>query len=48
MEQLTPMLRDDPNAMVVLIGRRDECEKGKAAAKLDRVRTLNAAAWARQ
>jgi outer membrane protein OmpA-like peptidoglycan-associated protein len=44
MEQLTPMLRDDPNATVILIGHRDEKEKGKAAAKLDRVRALNAAA----
>jgi outer membrane protein OmpA-like peptidoglycan-associated protein/opacity protein-like surface antigen len=44
MEQLTPMLRDDPNATVILIGHRDEREKGKAASKLDRVRTLNAAA----
>jgi outer membrane protein OmpA-like peptidoglycan-associated protein len=44
MEQLTPMLRDDPNATVILIGHRDERERGKAAAKLDRVRTLNAAA----
>ena len=43
LEQLTPMLRDDPNATVVLIGHRDEHEKG-AAARLDRVRTLNAAA----
>jgi outer membrane protein OmpA-like peptidoglycan-associated protein len=38
------MLRDDPNATVILIGHRDEREKGKAAAKLDRARTLNAAA----
>jgi outer membrane protein OmpA-like peptidoglycan-associated protein len=44
MEQLTPMLRADPNATVILIGHRDEREQGKAAAKLDRVRTLNAAA----
>jgi outer membrane protein OmpA-like peptidoglycan-associated protein len=44
LEQLTPMLRDDPNATVILIGHRDEHEKGRAAARLDRVRTLNAAA----
>ena len=44
LEQLTPMLREDPNATVVLIGHRDDREKGKAAARLDRVRTLNAAA----
>lgn len=43
-EQLTPMLRDDPKATVILIGHRDEREKGKVAAKLDRSRTLNAAA----
>ena len=43
LEQLTPMLRDDPSATVLLIGHRDEREKGKAAAKLDRVRALNAA-----
>jgi outer membrane protein OmpA-like peptidoglycan-associated protein len=44
LEQLTPMLRDDPNATVILIGHRDQSEKGKAAASLDRVRALNAAA----
>jgi outer membrane protein OmpA-like peptidoglycan-associated protein len=44
METLTPMLRDDPSATVILIGHRDEREKGKNASKLDRVRTLNAAA----
>jgi outer membrane protein OmpA-like peptidoglycan-associated protein len=44
MEQLTPMLRDDPNATVILIGHRDEREKGKGYSKLDRVRTLNATA----
>lgn len=44
LEQLTPMLRDDPGATVILIGHRDEREKGKAAARLDRARTLNAAA----
>ena len=44
LEQLTPMLRDDPSATVVLIGHRDEREKGRAAAGLDRLRTLNAAA----
>jgi outer membrane protein OmpA-like peptidoglycan-associated protein len=44
LEQLTPMLRDDPSATVLLIGHRDEREKGKAAARLDRVRALNAAA----
>ena len=44
LEQLTPMLRDDPNATVILIGHRDEKEKGKTAAKLDRSRVLNATA----
>ena len=44
LEELTPMLRDDPNATVILIGHRDTAEKGKAAAKLDEVRVLNAAA----
>ena len=41
LEQLTPMLRDDPNAKVVLIGHRDTSERG---AGLDRTRVLNAAA----
>ena len=44
LEQLTPMLRDDPNAKVVLIGHRDIHEKGRAASKLDVQRVLNAAA----
>ena len=44
LEQLTPMLRSDPNATVILIGHRDEREKGKAASRLDRTRVLNAAA----
>jgi len=41
LEQLTPMLRDDPNAKVVFIGHRDASERG---ANLDRTRVLNAAA----
>ena len=44
LEQLTPMLREDPNATVILIGHRDEREKGKTATGLDRTRTLNAVA----
>ena len=44
LEQLTPMLRDDPNATVVLIGHRDDRERGRVAAQLDRQRALNAAA----
>ncbi len=44
-EELTPMLRNDPGAKVILIGHRDEKEKGsKAALKLDETRALNAAA----
>ena len=38
------MLRDDPNATVILIGHRDEREKSRAAATVDRSRTLNTAA----
>jgi hypothetical protein len=41
-EELTPMLRDQPNSRVVLIGHRDERERGGAT--LDRARVLNAAA----
>ncbi len=45
LEELTPMLRNDPGAKVILIGHRDEKEKGsKAALKLDTTRVLNAAA----
>jgi outer membrane protein OmpA-like peptidoglycan-associated protein len=44
LEQLTPMLRDDPDAKVVLIGHRDANEKSKGASKLDAQRVLNAAA----
>jgi len=45
LEELTPMLRNDPGAKVVLIGHRDEKEKGsKAALALDNTRVLNAAA----
>jgi outer membrane protein OmpA-like peptidoglycan-associated protein len=44
LEELTPMLRNDPGAKVILIGHRDASEKGKAAAKLDEARVINAAA----
>jgi len=44
LEELTPMLRDDPNATVILIGHRDTAEKGKAAARLDEMRVINSAA----
>lgn len=45
LEELTPMLRNDPGSKVILIGHRDEKEKGsKAALKLDETRVLNAAA----
>ena len=42
LEQLTPILRDDPNAKVILIGHYDTSER--KAAKLDDNRVLNAAA----
>ena len=42
LEELTPMLRNDPNAKVILIGHRDNGER--VALKLDENRTLNAAA----
>ncbi len=41
LEVLTPILRDDPNAKVILIGHRDASEKSTT---LDRARVLNAAA----
>jgi outer membrane protein W len=41
LEVLTPILRDDPNAKVLLIGHRDASEK---VTTLDRARVLNAAA----
>jgi outer membrane protein OmpA-like peptidoglycan-associated protein len=41
LEVLTPILRDDPNAKVILIGHRDSSEK---VTTLDRARVLNAAA----
>ncbi len=44
LEELTPLLRDNPDAKVALVGHRDEEEKGKALANIDRVRVLNAAA----
>jgi outer membrane protein OmpA-like peptidoglycan-associated protein len=44
LEELTPMLRDDPNAKVILIGHRDVNERGRANANLDRDRVINAAA----
>jgi outer membrane protein OmpA-like peptidoglycan-associated protein len=45
LEELTPMLRNDPGAKVILIGHRDEKEKGsKAALALDETRVLNASA----
>jgi outer membrane protein OmpA-like peptidoglycan-associated protein len=43
-EELTPLLQADPNSSVILIGHRDTSEKGKADAKLDEVRVINAAA----
>jgi len=45
LEELTPMLRNDPGAKVYLIGHRDEKEKGsKTALALDATRAMNAAA----
>jgi outer membrane protein OmpA-like peptidoglycan-associated protein len=44
LEELTPMLRSDPDAKVVLIGHRDTAEKGRASAKLDDARVINSAA----
>jgi hypothetical protein len=44
LEELTPMLRNDPGAKVVLIGHRADNEKGKTGTALDTTRVLNAAA----
>jgi outer membrane protein OmpA-like peptidoglycan-associated protein len=44
LEELTPMLRADPGAKVILIGHRDASEKGRAAATLDQARVINTAA----
>ena len=44
LEELTPLLRDDPNAKLILIGHRDPSERGRNAANLDQERVLNAAA----
>lgn len=44
LEQLTPMLRNDPQAKVILIGHRDEAEKGRLGSKMDEARVINAAA----
>jgi outer membrane protein OmpA-like peptidoglycan-associated protein len=43
-EVLTPKLKADPNATVILIGHRDMSETGRAAATLDTQRVLNTAA----
>jgi outer membrane protein OmpA-like peptidoglycan-associated protein len=42
LEQVTPILRDDPNAKVILIGHRDTSER--ASSKVDEQRVLNSAA----
>jgi outer membrane protein OmpA-like peptidoglycan-associated protein len=44
LEELTPLLRDDPSGRVILVGHRDERETGRAATTLDRTRALNSAA----
>jgi len=44
LETLTPQLRNDPNATVILVGHRDMSETGRPSATLDTQRVLNAAA----
>jgi outer membrane protein OmpA-like peptidoglycan-associated protein len=44
LETLTPMLRNDPGATVILIGHHDERETGARGARLDMERVNNAAA----
>ena len=44
LEELTPLLRSDPGAKVILIGHRDASEKGKAGSVLDQARVINSAA----
>jgi outer membrane protein OmpA-like peptidoglycan-associated protein len=44
LEELTPLLREEPTSRVILVGHRDERETGRAAATLDRSRAMNAAA----
>jgi outer membrane protein OmpA-like peptidoglycan-associated protein len=45
LEELTPMLRNDPGAKVILIGHRDQRERGSRATNaLDTTRVINAAA----
>ena len=43
-EEAAPMLRENPDWTVVLVGHRDEQERARAATSLDQSRTLNAAA----
>jgi outer membrane protein OmpA-like peptidoglycan-associated protein len=43
-EVLTPKLRADPGSTVILVGHRDMSESGRASARLDRERVINAAA----
>ncbi|MES1260683.1 MAG: hypothetical protein ABUS49_03020, partial [Acidobacteriota bacterium] len=44
LEELTPLLRSDPGAKVILIGHRDASEKGKLGSTLDQARVINSAA----
>jgi outer membrane protein OmpA-like peptidoglycan-associated protein len=44
LEELTPMLRADPDSKVILIGHRDTTERTRADAHLDEARVINAAA----
>ena len=44
LEELTPMLRSDPDAKVILIGHRDSTERARGAVTVDEARVLNSAA----
>jgi outer membrane protein OmpA-like peptidoglycan-associated protein/opacity protein-like surface antigen len=44
LEELTPMLRADPDSKVILIGHRDTTERSRADAHIDQARVINAAA----
>ena len=44
LEELTPMLRSDPGAKVILIGHRDATERARMNPPLDEARVINAAA----
>ena len=44
LETLAPLVKADPGGTVILIGHRDERERGARGAKLDEARVVNAAA----